>query len=198
MYTTVSSCDQKTWVKVVWMFMSYGSCQNCATEPCFITRWRRGLFAFLSFLRSQTTKEANHYFFSRPILNTKYWNQGYKKDFHFQVLLFFLEKASRRISQGVGGVQRIWEESHSVPPACTQAWEFQSQITNITGYRKTLHTQWLFAVTPELMLLLQGKWCNSKCIFSTYIYWPPPSQHEQRIIDYLTGQRDKAVNFYGA
>lgn len=93
-------------------------------------KWCRWLLAFLSFLVSQTTNEANHYFFSWSNLNTKDWNQGYKKDFHFEVLPCFWEKASRRISQAIGGVQRIWEEFHSVPPACTQVWEFQSQVTN--------------------------------------------------------------------
>lgn len=62
------------------------------------------------------------------------------------MLPFFLEKASRRISQGVGGV--IWEESHNVPPARSQAWVFQSQITNIMDYRRSLHMQRLFAVRP--------------------------------------------------
>lgn len=163
-------------------------------------KWCRWLFAFLSFLVSQTTNKANHYFFSWSNLNTKDWNQGYKKDFHSgaPVLPFFLEKASRRISQAVGGVQRIWEESHSVPPAGTQAWEFQSQVTNTTDYRRTLHMQWPFAVRPELMLLLQGTRSNSKCILLIDIYWSPPSQHEQRTSDFPTRSVWQSSNFYRA
>lgn len=143
-------------VHILW-FLS----ELCHRILFYHTRGFRWLFAFLNLLISQTTKEANHYFFSWSNLNTKYWNQGYKKDLHFQVLPFFLEKASRRISQGVGSVQRIWEEPHNVPPTCTQAWEFQSQITNTMDYSRTLQMQWLFAVRPELILLLQGTWSNS-------------------------------------
>lgn len=161
-------------------------------------KWCRWLLAFLSFLVSQTTNEANHYFFSWSNLNTKDWNQGYKKDFHFEVLPCFWEKASRRISQAIGGVQRIWEEFHSVPPACTQVWEFQSQVTNTRDYRRTLHMQWLFEVRPELTLLLQDERSNSKGILFIDTYSSPPSQHEQRTIDFPTWSAWQSSNFYRA
>lgn len=178
-------------VHILWL-----QSELCHRILFYHTKWCRWLFGFLSFLVSQTMNEANHYFFSWSNLNTKDWNQGYKKDFHFQVLPFFLEKVSRRISQGVGGVRRIWEESYNVPPECTQTWEFQSQITNPMDYRRSLHMQWLFAVRPELMLQLQGTTSNSKCILFIDIYRSPPSQHKQRTTDFPAWSVWQSSNFY--
>lgn len=107
-----SKCEWKQSVNVHVLWLR----SNCATQLFYHTKRCRRLLAFLNFPLSQTNNEANHYFFSWSNLNTKYWDQGYKKvKTHFQMLLFFLEKATRRISQGVGGVQRIWEYSHKCP-----------------------------------------------------------------------------------
>lgn len=179
------------WVKVVWMAPVRTVSQNSAL-PHKVMQMIICLFEFSCI----STNELNLFSLIKP----KYWSlkSRLQKDFHFQVLPFFPKKASRRISQDVGGVQRIWEESHHVPPACTQAWEFQSQITNTMDYRWSLHMQWFFAAGPELMLLLQGTRSNSKCILSIYVYWSPPSQHEQRTIDFPPGSVWQSSNFYRA
>lgn len=189
-----SKCEWKQSVNVHVLWLR----SNCATQLFYHTKRCRRLLAFLNFPLSQTNNEANHYFFSWSNLNTKYWNQGYKKvkTFTFRCSFFFWRKLQEELVK----VLVVFRESGNTPtnaqPAYPQTWEFQSQITNTTGYRRTLHMQWLFAVRRELSLLLQGT--RSKCIFFIDIYWSPPSQHEQRTIDLPIRSMWKSSNFYRA
>lgn len=181
--------------------MFYGSSQT-VPHNCFIIQSDgRRLFAFLSFPLSQTNNETNHYFFSGLNLNTKYWNQGYKKvkTSTSRCSPFFWRKLQEQLVKLLVVFRESGNTPTNVPPAYPQPWEFQSQITNPMGYRRTLHMQqWLFAVRPELSLLLHGTRSNSKCIFSIDIYWSPPSQHEQRTIDLPIQSMWQSSNFYRA